>query len=66
MPILPGRKIERIEAEFVHDDEATYPAIPVPPVLPIAELPAQREALTSHGVLVSHGREQSSGSTHPW
>jgi hypothetical protein len=46
VPVLPAPKIEGMEAEFVHDDDETYPEMAVPPVLPVAELPATRIRLT--------------------
>jgi hypothetical protein len=46
VPLLPAPKIEGMEAEFVHDDDATYPELPVPPVIPVAELPPRRVKLT--------------------
>lgn len=46
VPVLPAPKIEGMDAEFVHDDDATYPEMPLPPVPPVGELPAQRVRLT--------------------
>jgi hypothetical protein len=46
VPILPAPKIEGMEAEFVHDDDVTYPELAVPPLIPVAELPAKRVRLT--------------------
>jgi hypothetical protein len=36
----------RMDAEFVHDDEATYPEIALPPTPSVSELPASRVRLT--------------------
>ena len=44
-PVAPAPKIEGMDAEFVHDDNETYPEIPCPPILPAAELPAERVRL---------------------
>lgn len=46
VPVLPAPKIEGMEAEFVHDDDTAYPELPVPPVIPVAELPPKRVRLT--------------------
>ena len=46
VPVLPAPTIEGMDAEFVHDDDTTYPEISLPPLPPIAELPAQRVRLT--------------------
>ena len=35
-----------MDAEFVHDDDVTYPEIPLPPTPSAAELPAGRDRLT--------------------
>jgi hypothetical protein len=46
VPIVPAPTIEGMDAEFVHDDEATYPEIALPPTPPVSELPATRVRLT--------------------
>jgi hypothetical protein len=46
VPILPAPRIEGMDAEFVHDDDATYPEMPLPSTPPLAELPAKRVRLT--------------------
>ena len=46
VPVLPAPRIEGMDAEFVHDDDATYPEIPLPPSPSVSELPAQRVRLT--------------------
>jgi hypothetical protein len=46
VPVLPAPKIEGMDAEFVHDDDATYPEIPLPPMPSVSELPAKRVRLT--------------------
>jgi hypothetical protein len=46
VPVIPSPTIEGMDAEFVHDDDATYPEIPLPPTPPLSELPAQRVRLT--------------------
>ncbi len=45
-PVLPAPVIEGMRATFVHDDDATYPELPVPPVLGVGELPPVRVRLT--------------------
>ena len=30
VPVVPAPKVEGMEAEFVHDDEETYPETPLP------------------------------------
>ena len=34
VPVLPAPRIEGMDAEFVHDDDATYPEMPLPPSRP--------------------------------
>lgn len=46
VPVVPAPTMEGMDAEFVHDDEATYPEMPLPPTPPAAELPATRVRLT--------------------
>ncbi len=46
VPVLPAPRIEGMDAEFVHDDDATYPEIALPPTLSVSELPAKRVRLT--------------------
>ena len=46
VPVMPAPTIEGMDAEFVHDDDATYPEMPLPPTPPVAELPAKRVRLT--------------------
>jgi len=46
VPVLPAPRIEGMDAEFVHDDDATYPEMPLPPTPSVSELPAQRVRLT--------------------
>jgi hypothetical protein len=52
VPVLPTPTIEGMEAEFVHDDDANYPELAVPPKLPMAELPDRRVRLTEGWVRV--------------
>jgi hypothetical protein len=46
VPVIPAPTIEGMDAEFVHDDDETYPEMPLPSTPPIAELPAKRVRLT--------------------
>lgn len=46
VPVVPAPTVEGMDAVFVHDDEQTYPEVPLPPVPPAAELPAERVRLT--------------------
>jgi len=46
VPVVPAPTIEGMDAEFVHDDDAAYPEMPLPPMPQIAELPARRVRLT--------------------
>ena len=46
VPVIPAPTIEGMDAEFVHDDDATYPEMPLPSTPPIAELPSKRVRLT--------------------
>ena len=46
VPQLPAPTIEGMTATFVHDDDASYPELAVPPVLGVGELPPRRVRLT--------------------
>jgi hypothetical protein len=46
VPVMPAPFIEGLRAAFVHDDDATYPEVPIPPVLGVGELPPSRVRLT--------------------
>jgi hypothetical protein len=53
VPVVPAPRIEGMDAEFVHDDEADYPESALPPTPPLSELPAQRVRLTEGWVRMS-------------
>ena len=46
VPVMPAPFIEGMRGAFVHDDDATYPEVPIPPVLGVGELPPSRVRLT--------------------
>ncbi|MDA4107832.1 hypothetical protein [Mycolicibacterium holsaticum] len=46
VPVMPAPFIEGLRATFVHDDDATFPEVPIPPVLGVGELPPARARLT--------------------
>ncbi len=46
VPVMPAPFIEGLRAAFVHDDDATFPEVPIPPVLGVGELPPSRVRLT--------------------
>jgi hypothetical protein len=46
VPVVPAPFIEGLRAAFVHDDDATFPEVPIPPVLGVGELPPSRVRLT--------------------
>lgn len=46
VPVMPAPFIEGLRAAFVHDDDQTYPEVPIPPTLGVGELPPARAKLT--------------------